>query len=69
MPFRENCEKTLALPSRWPIIDNRNNLYNKINMINKISKYIIQGNLIVLIMYSILNKLDKGETIMISIAY
>ena len=26
-PFRENGDKTLALPSRWPIIDNRNNLY------------------------------------------
>ena len=27
IPFTENGEKTLALPSRWRIIDNRNNLY------------------------------------------
>ncbi len=26
-PFRENGEKTLALPSRWRIFDNRINLY------------------------------------------
>ena len=26
-PFAENVEQTLAFPSRWRIIDNRNNLY------------------------------------------